>query len=175
MSAGEKHELHLVCGPPACGKTTFGRALATRLQAAFLDSDQVTERVVRAGLEGAGMPPDDRDSPAYKARFREAVYQTLYDLADENLPRVPVVVAGPFTSECREEGWLDWLRARFGTEVTVHFVWCEPAARRVRMEARGEPRDLAKLAHWEEYLRTTARERPPFPHHWVEDGEQQEV
>jgi hypothetical protein len=38
------------------------------------------------------------------------------------------------------------------------------------MIARGEDRDLAKLEKWDEYLRTTAEERPVFPHVWVDTG-----
>lgn len=37
----------------------------------LLDSDEVEERLIRAGLELAGMNSDERDSPAYKAAFRE--------------------------------------------------------------------------------------------------------
>lgn len=164
-------ELHVVCGPPACGKTTHGRALARSLGAAFFDSDQVAERVVQAGLKAAGMSPDDRDSPAYKHHFREPVYETLYQLAEENLAWTPVVVAGPFTGESQDPAWLGWLRERFEVPVAVHFCWSDPAVRRQRMEERGAARDLPKLAAWEDYLRTCADRPPPFEHRFVDTSE----
>jgi predicted kinase len=159
--------LHVVCGPPACGKSVYGRALAGRLEAAFLDSDTATELVVQAGLTAAGLSADDRDSPDYKVLYRQAVYETLFALAEENLPNVPVVMAGPFTRESQDADWAGWLAERFGTEVEVHFVWVAPKVRRERMMARGVPRDLAKLENWEAYLATCAQERPPFPHVFV--------
>lgn len=160
--------LHVVCGPPAAGKSVHGRALAGRLGAAFLDSDTVSERIVQAGLRVAGLSPDDRDSPVYKSHFREAVYETLFILAEENLPQVPVVIAGPFTRESQEAGWLGRLEARFRTAVEIHFVRADPEVRRERMVARGSERDRAKLADWEGYLATCAEGPPPFPHTWVE-------
>jgi len=155
---------HVVCGPPAAGKTTYARRLAARLGACLLDSDQVAEKLVRAGLSLAGLDPDDRDSPAYKAAFREPVYDTLFDLARSNLADVPVVIAGPFTSECSDPAWPSRLEDRLGTAVTVHFVWCSPGLRRQRIEARGEPRDDPKLAAWEAYVATCRDEPPVFPH-----------
>lgn len=159
--------LHVVCGPPACGKTVFGRKLAAELSAAFFDSDTATEPVVKVGLSAAGLSPDDRDSPVYKKLFRDAVYETLFGLVAENLPHTPVVIAGPFTSESQDPDWLAYLEKKFETEVTVHFVWCEPEVRRERMQQRANPRDLAKLGNWESYLATCAQERPVFSHKFV--------
>ncbi|MEJ6567295.1 MAG: hypothetical protein QNL80_00390 [Akkermansiaceae bacterium] len=49
------------------------------------------------------MDPDDRDSPQYRAEFRNAVYECLYAVAEENLPGISVVLVGPFTREIHEE------------------------------------------------------------------------
>ncbi|MFD0894512.1 ATP-binding protein [Luteolibacter ambystomatis] len=164
----ETTRAHVVCGPPACGKTTYARRLADRLGAVLLDSDEVAERLVRAGLALAGLDPNDRDSPAYKAAYRDAVYETLFDLARSNLPRVPVVVAGPFTSEGSNPDWPDQLKERLGTASTIHFVWCPSDKRRERILARGESRDLPKLATWDAYVASCRDERPVFPHVFVE-------
>jgi len=162
--------LHLVCGPPAAGKTTHAKKLAAELGACLLDSDLATERLVRAGLALAGHDPDDRDSPAYKQAYRDAVYETLFDLARANLPHVPVVIAGPFTRECGTTDWPERLRERFGVEVEVLFVWCSPEERRQRIEARGEPRDAPKLKDWDNYLATCHETRPTFPHRFVQSA-----
>jgi predicted kinase len=161
--------LHVVCGPPASGKSTYGRKLARRLGALFLDSDQVGERLVRAGLAMAGKDPDDRDSPEYKSAFRDAVYETLFDLAAAHLTYLPVVIAGPFT---REMGCIDWpqaLQRRLAEEPVIHWVHCPPEIRRARIESRGESRDLPKLAAWSTYL-ATCREDPPLCPHVAIDG-----
>lgn len=160
--------IHLVFGPPAAGKTTYARELAARLGAILSDSDEITERLIRAGLTAAGMNPDDRDSPTYKTAFREAVYETLFDLAKSHASRLPVVIAGPFTREGGDDGWPERMRERLGILPEFHYVWCHPDERKKRIQLRGATRDLPKLASWDDYV-ATCREAPPvFPHHWID-------
>ncbi len=155
-------QLHLVCGPPAVGKTTYGLKLAKQLGACFLDSDQVTELLIQSGMKAAGLDPDDRDSDDYKAIYRRPVYETLFRLAEQNLALTSVVVAGPFTSEIGNPNWKEELEVRFQQKVELHILHCEPKERKRRMKVRGEARDLAKLAHWEEYLIKTQPSEPQF-------------
>ena len=164
------HECHVVCGPPAAGKTTEARRLAAEIRACLLDSDQVADRLIRAGLELAGLDPEDRDSPAYKRAYRDAVYGTLLDLAAANLNQVPVVIAGPFTAEGGDPGWPDRLEARLGGRPVLHYVDCDPDERRLRMQRRGEARDRAKLAAWDTYLAGRREARPVWPHRFVDTG-----
>ncbi|WAC17958.1 AAA family ATPase [Luteolibacter sp. SL250] len=167
MTPSTSGRLHIVFGPPAAGKTVYSRALAAALGACLLDSDEVTERMVRAGLGLAGHDPDDRHSPEYKRTFRDPVYETLFDLAVSNLPNVPVVIAGPFTREGGEPDWPDRLEARLGVMPEFHFVWCPPDERKRRIIVRGAERDLPKLAAWDAYLATCREERPVFPHQFI--------
>lgn len=160
--------IHLVLGPPAAGKTTYARQLADQLGAVLLDSDEVAERLVRAGLALAGLDPDDRDSPAYKSAFRDAVYETLFDLAKSHADRLPVVIVGPFTREGGDASWPDRLKQRLGSRPEFHFAWCDPSTRKSRIEARGVTRDLPKLADWETYISTCREDAPSFPHHWID-------
>ncbi|MGE9267964.1 MAG: AAA family ATPase [Verrucomicrobiales bacterium] len=157
-------KLSIVCGAAGVGKSTYARQLALARGACLLDSDTVTEPVVRAGLTLAGLDPGDRDSPLYKETFRDAVYECLFATAGENLPQREVIIVGPFTRECREEDWPERLRARFGCEVEILFVACGEEERRERIAARGNPRDAAKLADWESYARESRLEPPAFPH-----------
>jgi predicted kinase len=160
--------VHIVFGPPAAGKTTYARELAKRIGGVLLDSDEVTERLIRAGLTLAGHNPDDRDSPAYKSAFRDAVYETLFDLAQSHTGHLPVVIAGPFTREGGDTDWPSCIEKRLGAMPEFHFVWCDPTERKARVLARGKARDLPKLADWENYV-LTCREAPPvFPHHWID-------
>lgn len=169
MNAGNDiRKIHLVSGPPAAGKTTYARQLAERIGAVLLDSDEVTERLIRAGLMLAGLNPDDRDSPAYKAAFRDAVYETLFALAQSHCSRLSVVIAGPFTREGGDAEWPSRLEARFRVMPEFHYVWCEPAERKARLQARGATRDLPKLADWDAYVATCREVAPVYPHRWVD-------
>ncbi len=160
--------LHLVSGPPAAGKTTYARNLAGKIGAVLLDSDEVCEKLVRAGLILAGLNPDDRDSPAYKTAFRDVVYETLFDLAESHASRLPVVIVGPFTTESGDADWPVRLKSRFGKMPEFHYIWCQPAERKKRLSARGSSRDLPKLANWDSYI-STCRETPPvYPHRWID-------
>lgn len=159
---------HIITGPAGAGKSSHARRLALELGACLIDSDTATERLVRAGLSLAGMDPDDRDSPAYKRVYRDAVYEAMFDLAVANLPQIPVVLAGPFTREGGEDDWPARLEQRLGVKPVLHFVWCPVETRRERMIARGEDRDLPKLRDWESYAASCREERPVWEHVFVE-------
>ncbi|MEO5915895.1 MAG: ATP-binding protein [Luteolibacter sp.] len=163
-----KCDVHLVFGPPAAGKTTYARQLARQLGAVLLDNDEVTERLIRAGMTLAGMDPDDRDSPAYKSAFRDTVYETLFDLAKSHIGRLPVVIAGPFTREGGDPSWPALMEEQLGVMPEFHFVWCTPSERKSRVQARGAARDLPKLADWENYVLTCRETAPVFPHRWID-------
>jgi predicted kinase len=156
-------KLHVVCGAPGAGKTTFARELAAQIGAAVFDSDAVTQRLVKAGLALAGMDVDDRDSPRYKAAFRDVVYETLWDLAVSNAKNIPVIVAGPFTSECSDPYWPEKILARTGMLPQIWFVRCPSEIRRERIAARGEDRDRSKLADWDHHRQHSREEIPAFP------------
>ena len=159
---------HVVTGPAGAGKSVHARQLAAALGACLIDSDTATERLVRAGMALAGQDPDDRDSPAYKQAFRDAVYEAMFDLAVANLPHLPVVLAGPFTREGGDPDWPARLEHRLGVPPVLHFVWCPPDLRRARILARRESRDRPKLAAWPAYA-ATCRESPPvWPHTFVD-------
>ena len=85
MDGRTEVRLHVVCGPPASGKSVYGQRLARELGGVYLDNDVATEPVVQAGLTAAGLSPDDRDSPTYKEIYREPVYECLLQLAEANL------------------------------------------------------------------------------------------
>lgn len=161
--------LHIIAGPPASGKTTYGKELAARLNAAFLDIDTATEPVVKAGLALAEQNPNDRDSPVFKKAFRIPIYDTLFQLALENLPHINVILVGPFTSELRNPNWLDSLTQRLQAPIELHYITCDPELRRLRMQQRNQARDASKLADWDSYLAYYGSESPPaFEHHFVD-------
>ena len=146
------NELHIVTGAAGVGKSTWGRSLAAKVTAAFLDSDTLSEAVVRAGMKAAGLDPTDRDSPKYKSIFRDAVYECLFVTAEENLAHTSVVMVGPFTRELQDADWPQKLTRRFGIEPTIWFLSCDDETRRARITARANPRDQRKLEHWNQHL-----------------------
>jgi predicted kinase len=139
--------LHIVCGLPASGKTTFARELAGVTGSALFDSDTATDLIIQAAHVAAGIDPNDRDSATYKQTYREPVYETLFAVAKENLPHTDVIIAGPFTTELKDkETWVKALQKRFPDHtIQLHHLEISEQERLERMEARGALRDQAKL------------------------------
>lgn len=164
------HTAFIVCGSPGAGKSTYAAQLAADRHAALLDIDTVTERLVRIALAESGHSADDRDSAYFKQTFREPVYQTLFDIARENLSVQDVVIVGPFTREIRDPDWPAQLQHMLGSRVEVHYVQCAPGIRRERLVQRGNARDRAKLQDWENHVQYYGDELPPVFEHVLVDG-----
>jgi predicted kinase len=161
---------YIVCGSPGSGKSTYARQLAAARHATLLDIDTVTERLVRTALVQSGHSKDDRDSEYFKRNFREPIYQTLFDIARENLNFQDVVIVGPFTKEIKDPGWPSKLCLVLGSSIEVHYVQCAHETRRHRLARRGTARDLAKLNDWENHIQYYGDESPPVFEHVLVDG-----
>ena len=165
---------YIVCGSPGSGKSTYARQLAAVRHAALLDIDTVTERLVRIALVQSGHSQDDRDSEYFKRSFREPIYETLFDIARENLPFQDVVIVGPFTKEIKDQGWPSKLHLVLVSSIEVHYVRCAHEIRRHRLACRGNSRDLAKLNDWENYIQYYGDESPPVFEYVLVDGSKPE-
>jgi len=161
---------YIVCGSPGSGKSTYARQLAAVKHATLLDIDTVTEQLVRIALAQSRHSQDDRDSEFFKRTFREPIYETLFDIARENLPFQDVVIVGPFTKEIKDPRWPSKLNAVLGCSIDVHYVQCAHEIRRYRLARRGNARDLAKLDDWENYIKYYGDENPPVFEHVLVDG-----
>ena len=156
----------VVCGPPAAGKSTLGRALAAQLQATVLDQDVLTGPLtaVVSGLLGTS----DLDSPELARITRAARYETLLAVAEDNLPAGrPVVLVAPFSTERRDAAAWDALRdrlARAGGEAAL--VWMRLSGDELlhRMTERAADRDRAKLADPRVYLQRVDLDPPSVVH-----------
>ena len=95
-------ELTIVCGNAGVGKTTYARRLAEDTHSLLLDIDTVSEQLVQAGMRAMGRNPSDRDSSEYKHIYRDAIHQTLFAIARENLQFAPCIIVAPFTQERRD-------------------------------------------------------------------------
>lgn len=172
------HSLFIVLGQPASGKSTLSRVLSARLNAAYFDIDTATESLVRAALEAMDHDPDDRDSEFFKKQFREAIYETLFDLAKANLSHTDVVVSGPFTKEFADPNWLETVQRRLaiGARIQAVHTHCSPERLERRMRERNNPRDRGKLANWGSYVAYyQAAPTPLFPHLTVDTGDSESV
>lgn len=164
------NSVFIVCGTPGAGKTTYARRLSANRHAVLLDIDIVTERLVRIALAESGRSSDDRDSEYFKLTYREPIYDTLFDIARNNIEVQDVVVVGPFTREINNPDWPEMLSNKLGCTVVVHYVNCNPDVRRQRLAERGDARDQAKLEDWDNYILYYGEESVPVFEHVLIDG-----
>jgi predicted kinase len=161
-----------VCGVPASGKTSFGRALARRMGWAILDLDTVTNPLFEH-IGGEFLVDVPTSDTPVRASVNDIRYKCLFDTAAENLSvGVNVVVIAPFTSERTFESVWASVPMRLGvTFEQVHLAWMDTDANDVvkRMKMRGADRDRDKIAHPDIYL-TADVMRPPGAPHWRIDG-----
>ncbi len=159
----------IVCGNAGVGKSTYGAKLAESLGAALVDIDTCTERLARIVMRSNGLDENDRDSADFKRLLREPIYETLFDIASENLRAVSCVIVGPFTRERRDPTWPERLAIRLQAPVRIIVVHCESGERRRRIALRANPRDAGKLADWQSYDASGLDEHaPPFEHEFID-------
>jgi sugar-phosphatase len=130
----------VLAGPAGSGKSTLGRALATRCGAVLLDLDTVTNPLLDS-LGSVLAPGGHWNDPARRHDLRPARYATLLAVAADQVADEIVLVA-PFTAELR--GGEEWARLLAALSPAVpRVVWLDgsPALYEARRTARGEPRD----------------------------------
>lgn len=163
----------MITGMPAVGKSTFARELAQRTGACLIDIDSSTEPIIRPAMSVITGDADDRDSPTFKKTFREAIYSTLFSIANENLPHTHCIIAAPFTKELKNPRWPEDIQAKLSTKCRIKCVYlrCDSALRKQRMNERANPRDTSKLVAWEKHQDYYENDSfPAYPHLLVDTG-----
>ena len=140
----------LIAGPPATGKSTLAVALAPRLEAALLDLDTATGPLTRVVSELAGRR--DLDDPVLAGLTRDARYDTLLGLAEDNLAAGrPVVLVAPFSAERARPRWAAVTR-RLATEAVLVWLHLPPDELVRRLTGRALARDENKIRDPASYL-----------------------
>jgi predicted kinase len=163
---GSKHPLSLipVLGSAGSGKTTFSQRLVPELGCVYLNSDIISEAAF----------PGDRDSPAY-LQARPTIYRSLYDLAFANLKLGnSVLIDAPHVGQILDAEWRAWVVSeteRLGARLRVILCVTDQDTRRSRLAARGEARDVGRLADWTEFIRNDPFRSPILlPHIEIDTG-----
>jgi sugar-phosphatase len=131
----------MVAGVAGSGKTTLGRAIASRLGLPLLDLDQLTNPLLDA--IGHLLPGDHWLSGPDSALVREGRYASLRTAAADIVSLGQgVVLVAPFTAELRGGAeWQAWAAALGAARVNVIHLVGAPELLNARRAARGENRD----------------------------------
>ena len=149
-------KLIIVIGTAGSGKSRVAQQLAVAHGAAYLDKDAMSARFVEAALVAAGYDPGDRESnPFYLERILPLEYDSLLDVAGDNL-RIgrSVVLDAPFSPYLSDPYFIRTSASRFDwppIDIEVVRVRVSPATLQHRLRERGLDRDRWKLANWDAY------------------------
>ena len=156
----------LVTSPPASGKTFVSKQLAKKLHGiVYLDKDALiplSNRVFHVAGE-----ENNRSSDFFEENIRNYEYITILDIGFEALEYADLVlINAPFTREVRDNEYIKGLREKLaanGADLLVVWVETDIEVTRQRMIARNSPRDIWKLANWEEYVAGRDYSTPDIP------------
>ena len=156
----------LVTSPPASGKTYVSKQIAKKLHnIVYLDKDALiplSNRVFYAASEEV-----NRSSAFFEENIRNYEYIAILDIGFEALEYADLVlINAPFTREVRDNEYIKNLKeklAQIGADLVVIWVETDIEVTRQRMIERNSPRDIWKLANWEEYVSSRDYSTPSVP------------
>ena len=149
--------LILVTSPPASGKTYISKKLAENLKhIVYLDKDTLIP--LSKQIFAVAGEEYNRSSEFFNKNIRDFEYITIVDLALEALQYdSKALINAPFTQEIRNPEYMDTLKKKLrkiNAKLTVIWVITTPEIIHQRMIERNSDRDIWKLEHWDEYIKT---------------------
>lgn len=144
-------------GAASSGKSTVGKLIASNYNFTYLDKDTVCNNFTGALLESNGYSPHERDDcDYYKNVVMDLEYQTLLDIANDNLwLGRSVILDAPFLGYFSNKNYINELRKKYdwsNVKAMVLQVTIDFSILKERMKARGLNRDTWKLANWDTYI-----------------------
>lgn len=163
----ERPKIIVVVGAPSSGKTKLGRAIARELHLAVSDKDHVTGQLLAALMKDAGLVGEDYSQTELN-RFRTAIYGCMEDVAKDNLRAgMGTVIISPYIDRGNKT-WFDDLKCRVDVdnEADWFVVWLEisPELALQRIKKRDSPRDVFKMANWDNFAANTFWGEPACKH-----------
>lgn len=154
--------LILVAGYPGSGKTYLAERLAKKIQAVYIDKDQIDDVFCVSS----------RISEEYN-KYKPYVHKLMYALAGINL-RVDnsVILDSPFARRYMgNKEWLKFIKS-FAKKhkATIKVIWCEASdnVRKTRIVKRGHGRDKERFHQIDEFVGKAQRFDIPFEHIYAE-------
>lgn len=140
----DKKKLILVCGIPGSGKTTLAREVVKKINAFFIDKDDVQNSLTT------------KRSGEYYESIRQSTYDIMFSIVASNIKLGKnVVMVAPLVKEMKAEGWREWLgHIKLIINADLKIIWCFADKNTIknRLQKRGYPRDIEKLMNWEGFL-----------------------
>jgi predicted kinase len=161
--SGEEHLMEptviFLIGAAGSGKSTIGKLIASEYHYCYLDKDIVCNKFTGLLLESKGFSPHDRDGNAfYNSVVMDLEYQTLLDIANDNLQLGrSVVLDAPFLGYFSNRNYIQELREKYDwnrVNPMVLQVMVDFEVLKERIRARALERDAWKLANWDTYVRS---------------------
>lgn len=151
-----KPKVFFVIGPAGSGKSTVGKRIAKRYDAAYVDKDTVATGFTELLLKLNGSDKDDRDHNAfYQSAILPVEYETIMRICGDNVALGrSVVLDAPFGRFFKDRDYLLEARRKFAwadAELVVVHVTAEGRSVFDRVTKRGYGRDSWKIEHWEQF------------------------
>jgi predicted kinase len=151
-----KPKVFFVIGPAGSGKSTVGKRIAKRYDAAYIDKDTVATGFTELLLELNGSDKNDRDHNAfYQSTILPVEYETILRICGDNLALGrSVVLDAPFGRFFKDPDYLLNARQKFAwadAELVVVHVTAEGRSVFDRVTKRGYGRDSWKIEHWQQF------------------------
>lgn len=152
----EKTQLVMIMGVPCSGKSTLAKLIASKVKYAYLDTDTMSDELLKALCLSYGVKMFDTNSDIYMDKISHLEKSALYNCLVENLSLgISCVVPAVFGVQSNECLWLhDFLKDNNLTDIEVKIIQLninDEENLLNRIKVRGSSRDYLKINNWSTY------------------------